>query len=189
MAQRNYHRDIWALGPTQTGYPGGFPTGLVNAVRRKWWGKDRLWLFSGSFKDPSGVTVDIKPELEPKVVANCEDLPFEDNSFDFVFADPPYSEAEARELYGLPYCNVVKVLNEMARVCKPGGHVLFLHRLVPQNYPLFSKEWKKLEMKAVVGIYIIGGMTNIRALTVWQKRRTLDEWTTGISGKITPPKH
>ena len=42
-------------------------------------------------------TVDIKKELKPLVVANCEHLPFKSNSLDFVMADPPYSKEESEE--------------------------------------------------------------------------------------------
>lgn len=166
-----YYRDIWALGPG-VGYPGAFPLGFVNHVRRKWWGKKRCWLFSGSFKDDGQTTVDIKPELGPSVVANCEKLPFEDNSFDFVCADPPYSEKEARELYDLDYCNIVKVIDEAARITKEGGVFLFFHRLVPQVHPQF-KHFRDMELIGVVGVFTIAGMTNMRALTVWRKRNKL----------------
>jgi SAM-dependent methyltransferase len=131
-------------------------------------------LFSGSFKDEGHTTVDIKPELKPSVVANCEHLPFPDENFDFVLADPPYSEAEAMSLYGLPYYNIVKVLNEMARVCKPGGTVLFFHRLIPAIHPGLSPEFKQLKMIGVVGIFTIAGFSNMRALTVWKKQGKLD---------------
>jgi SAM-dependent methyltransferase len=173
MGQMKYHRDIWALGPSSSHYPGSFPRGFISRVRRKWWGQKRLWLFSGSFKDDGGTTVDIKDELNPDVIANCEQLPFESDSFDFVLADPPYSKEESAELYGLPYCNVVKVLEEMARVCKPGGHVLFFHRLVPSVHPSFH-EFKKLGLESVVGVFTIGGMTNIRALSVFKKQGNLN---------------
>ena len=165
----NYYRDVWCCGPSSNGYRGAFPRGFVNKVREHWWGEKRLWLFSGSFKDEGGITVDIKPETNPDFVANCEQLPFPDNSFDFVLADPPYSEAEARELYDLPYPSMVKVINEIARVCRPGGHVLFFHRLVPLIHPRFTTGFRTRDIQAVVGIFTIAGMSNMRALTVWKK--------------------
>jgi len=144
-------------------------------IKKKWWGKDRLWLFSGSHKDELGITVDINPAANPTHVADCADLSFlESESFDFVFADPPYSEAEARDLYDLPYFNMVKTLNEMARVCKSGGHVLFLHRLVPAVHPHLSDEFKRLKIAGVVGVYTIAGFSNMRALTVWRKLESLE---------------
>ncbi len=142
---------------------------MIRRIKERWWGEKRLWLFSGSFKDTRRVTVDINPEVKADYCLNCEELPFEDNSFDFVMADPPYSAEEARKLYDLPYPSMVKVLNEMARVARPSGHIILLHRLVPLIHPNFTEEFKNLEIKAVVGVFTIAGMSNMRALTVWQK--------------------
>ena len=161
------------MGPSNTGYPGAFPRGLINKVRRKWWGNKRLWLFSGTFKDSEGTTVDIKEEVCPDVVANCEALPFEDDFFDFVFADPPYSEKEAMELYNLEYPSMVKVLNEMARVTKPGGYCILLHRIIPSVHPSFNHHFKRLILEGIVGVFTIAGLTNIRALTVWKKNGSI----------------
>lgn len=97
MCLPDYYRDIWCLGPSSNGYPGAFPRGFVRRVLARWNGKNRLWLFSGSYnpeKDlfANDTTVDIKPELKPDVVANCESLPFPDNSFDAESAAlPPLS--------------------------------------------------------------------------------------------------
>lgn len=173
MVQRKYIRDVWALGPNQTGYPGGFPKGFVTAIKKRWWGHKRLWVFSGGFKDPGGTMVDIKPECNPTFVANAEQLPFEDESFDFVCLDPPYSEQESQELYGLPHPSMVKILNEMARVTAPGGTCILLHRLIPSVHPQFNQHWKRLYLKAVIGVFTIAGITNMRALTVWGKQAKL----------------
>lgn len=173
--QKPYHRDIWALGPPNTGYPGAFPRGLISKVRRKWWGQKRLWLFSGGYHENGSITVDCKPELKPKTIANCEILPFKDNSFDFVFADPPYSKEESMELYNLPYVNIIKTINEMIRVCQPGGYILFLHRLIPEVFPGMNLH-KQTTIEGIVGIFTIAGMSNIRALSIRRKNNTLVEW-------------
>ena len=166
----DYSQDIWRLArPSTSNYPGAFPNGFIKAVKTRWWGEKRCWLFSGSFKDEGQTTVDIKQETNPTVVANCESLPFQDEMFDFVLADPPYSEQEAKELYGLKYCSVVKVLNEMARICKPNGCILFFHRLVPSAHPQFNEHMKQMQLERVVAIYTLGGMSNMRALTVYRK--------------------
>jgi SAM-dependent methyltransferase len=142
--------------------------------KKGWWGEKRLWMFSGSFKDPAGTTVDINPDVEPDVIANCEALPFEDESFDFVMLDPPYSELEARELYNLEYCNIFKVINEAARVTRPGGTMVVLHRLAPWHAPQENEHKRRMCAVAVIGVYTIAGYVNMRALTVWRKRETLD---------------
>ena len=174
--QKPYFRDVWALGPPNTGYPGAFPRGLITRVKRRWWGNNRLWMFSGGYKANGDITVDIKKDQKPKTVANCETLPFRNNSFDFVFADPPYSKEESMELYNLPYVNIIKTINEMVRVCKPGGNILFLHRLIPEVFPGMNLH-KETTIEGIVGIFTIAGMSNIRALTVRRKNNTLEEFT------------
>lgn len=173
----NYYRDVWILGPASSKCPGSFPRGLVPAIRRKWWGQSRLWVCSGGFHDPSGVCIDIRPEVRPDIVCDATVLPFPDESFDFIMADPPYSEAEARALYDLPYLSMTKCINEMIRVCRPGGRVLLLHRLIPGANPQTGTG--KLELEAVVGVGVLGAWANIRALTVFRKRHELARWREG----------
>ena len=174
-SQRKYYRDIWCLGPNGTGYPGGFPQGLIPLVLRRWNGTKKLMLFSGSFHERGWETVDIKPETKPSFVMNAEELPDEwTEKFDLVFADPPYSEEESLELYNLPYFNIFKLMNEMARVTEPGGHMIFLHRLIPQVFPGQNTHFKRMKIVGVIGIFTISGITNLRALTVWEKSRQLE---------------
>lgn len=175
MSQKPYFRDVWALGPSNCGYPGAFPRGLITRIRRKWWGQKRLWLFSGSYKDSGGTTVDINPDTKPDYVCDCEVLPFPDSSFDFIMADPPYSKEESLRLYGLPYVNIIKTLNEMIRVCEPGGCIIFFHRLVPAVFPGLNLS-KQTQLEAVVGVFTIAGLANIRALTVFRKYQNLDSF-------------
>lgn len=179
MNYLNIYRDVWGLGPSNNGYPGAFPRGLLSRMmRRGWWGKKRLWLFSGSYKDPEGTTVDIKPELEADIAANCEELPLPTEAYDFVMLDPPYSEEEAGRLYDTPWYNIFKVMEEAARVCRPGGLVVLLHRLIPFHAPQEGLHKKQLELEAIVGIYTIAGYTNMRALTIWRKSQSLKNWET-----------
>jgi len=181
LNQRPYRREIWSLGPPQrAGYPGAFPRGLITRLRnRNWWGDRRAWLFSGSFKDGGGITVDLKRGLDPTVVCNCEQLPFRDEFFDFVMLDPPYSKEEASNLYSLPYCNMVKVMNEAARICASGGLVLLLHRMIPWHHPEETPHKKRLKIVAVIGVFTIAGYTNMRALSVWRKQDTLVPYLVG----------
>ncbi len=167
---KHYYKDIWCLAHADNGYPGAFPKGLMNLFLRRWNGIRKLMLFSGSFRNKGWTTVDVNPDLHPKYLLNAEQLP-EDwtEKFDLVFADPPYSEQEAEEMYGLPYFNLVKVVNEMARVTSPGGHMALLHRLVPQVFPGDTLHFKRMKIVGVVGVYTLSGYSNIRALTVWRK--------------------
>ena len=176
MTQKPWFRDVWGLGPPSNGYPGAFPRGLINRIKKRWWKENRLWLFSGSYKDSEGITVDINAGLKPDIVTNCEQLPFKDESFDFVMIDPPYSEEEAMKLYNLPYINLLKVMNEAARVCSTAGYVLLLHRMIPFYHPESNIHKKRLKVIATVGVYTIAGWTNMRALTVWRKQETLKDF-------------
>ena len=155
------YRDVWILGPPDNGYPGGFPRGLINRVKRRWWGKERLWVCSGRVRD-GGITVDIKREVNPKIIANGEYLPIRPDRFDFVFLDPPYSESEAKEMYGTGYPNPFKLLKEAWRVTKGGGHVLFLHRLIPGS--MLGLPMRSQNVVAIVGLAVSGhGRTCVRS--------------------------
>lgn len=177
MNQKKYFRDIWGLFNSINNYPGAFPRGLVNAIKKRgWYGKRRVWLFSGSFKDPHGITVDINPNVGADYSCNCEELPFDDECFDFVMLDPPYSEKEARELYSLPYFSIVKVMNEAARICESGGYVILLHRILPFVHPNENIHKKRLKLEAIVGVFTVAGYTNLRALSVWRKEDTLNDY-------------
>ena len=174
MTQRPYYRDIWCLG-TGSGYPGAFPRGLINKVLKKWNGQKRIMLFSGNFHAPSWETLDIKESNKPTYTLNAEQLPQEwTNKYDLVFADPPYSKEEALSLYNVPYFNVHKTINEMARITKPAGHMIFLHRLIPQTFPNDTEHFKRMHIVGIVGVFTISGYSNIRALTVWRKQETLE---------------
>lgn len=176
--QKPYYRDIWCLGPG-SGYPGAFPKGLVKRVLRRYNSSPKLMLFSGSFHDLGWETVDVNPDVRPTYAFNAEELPaLWTDQCGIVFADPPYSEMEAQELYGLPYFNIVKLVNEMARVTRPGGYMILLHRLIPTIHPDFNEHFKRMKIQAVIGVYTITGISNIRALTVWKKNGSLDrtEW-------------
>lgn len=80
---------------------GGYPKGFLEWAFAVMGCEDPsrvLHLCSGSVL--SGVRVDIRPERKPDIVADCRSVPLPDGSFDFILADPPYSEEYARNLYG-----------------------------------------------------------------------------------------
>ena len=186
MTQKPYFRDVWVLGQSDNGYPGAFPRGLIPRLKRKgFWGQDRLWMFSGSWKDPSGTTIDINPDVNPDIVCDCEALPLPNESYDFVMLDPPYSELEARELYDLPYCSIPKVVNEAARVCRSGGRMVLLHRLVPMRGPWETQHKKRMTLEALIGVVTVTGYTNMRALSVWRKQESLMDFA---AAEISPAR-
>jgi len=83
--------------------------------------------------------------------------------------DPPYSEGEAKELYGLPATNIPSFMNEAARVCESNGLVILLSRLIPFFGPFENSHKKRCKLQAIVGVFTIAGYTNLRALTVFKK--------------------
>ena len=140
-------------------------------------------MFSGSFKDPDGITIDIKPECSPDIVADCQQLPLQDESFDFILLDPPYSEAEARALYNIPYFSLTKVMNEASRVCEPGGIVVLLHRIVPAMHPNENGHKKRMIMEANIGVFTMSGYSNMRACTVWKKQHSMESFENYKNGR------
>lgn len=174
-----YYKDIWALGPARNlpGCPGRFPQGFMPRVMERW-GKgktSKLMLFSGTFHEPGWITVDIRPEMQPTYVANCEALPFGDESYDLIVLDPPYSKDEARDLYGLPYVRMGTALNEAARVLAPGGHMCLLHRTIYDRWGGASEHFRRLQIVGIVGVFHASCQSSLRALTVWRKREAIEQ--------------
>ena len=89
----------------------------------------------------------------------CEDVPLAE--YDFVLADPPYSQSDAQR-YGTVLCNRNKVVATLAAGLPSGAYVAWLD----QVYPMFSKE--RLKPEAVIGIV---GSTNhrFRVLSVFRQ--------------------
>ncbi len=120
--------------PSKSKYKGSVPlhletkflklTGLTDSKRL-------LQMFSGGSK--MGYTVDCKGTNNPDKVADCHSLPFEDNSFDNTFLDPPYSDDESKQLYGTGPLKPSKYISEAVRVTKPDGLIAVYHvYLVPR---------------------------------------------------------
>lgn len=139
----------FGLFPDGGGYPLGFMEWALGEFERE---SDRevdynrvLHLCSGSVK--TGVRVDIRPEVNPDIVADCRSVPLPDGSVDFIMADPPYSEAYAEQLYGTRehYPKPGQILGEASRLLKPGGYAGILHHQVP----VFRKPLKLVRVYAV----------------------------------------
>jgi hypothetical protein len=123
-----------------------------------------LHLCSGSMR--SGIRVDIRPETQPTVVADCRNTPFPAASFQWIMADPPYAESYAENLYGTgkSYPKPGEILREATRLLVPGGRVGLLHFVVPMSR-------KPLRLVGVWGITTGAGYA-IRAWSVFEKEKT-----------------
>jgi len=136
---------IWALAevhqaeepdPVWGQYPKGF---LLFALKEMHCNpREVLHVCSGALSDDDvggGVRVDLRARALPTVRADGRALPFKDESFSAVLLDPPYTESYARELYDTDYPRPVHLLQEAARVVRPGGRIGFLHFITPHPPP------------------------------------------------------
>ena len=116
---------------------GGYPKGFLRWAYLQMGVDDPrevLHLCSGSVR--SGITVDIRAETRPSIVADCRHVPYPDGSFRFILADPPYSRQYAANLYGTAsvYPKPGQILKEASRLLSSGGRVGLLHfmeKMVP----------------------------------------------------------
>lgn len=136
--------------PDGGGYPLGFIEWAFNEMGRHHYSgqadpDEVLHLCSGSVR--TGVRVDIRPEMNPDIVADCRNVPLSDGSVDFIMADPPYSVEYAANLYGTEahYPKPGEILAEATRLLRPGGLVGLLHHQVP----VFRKPLKLIRVYAV----------------------------------------
>ena len=106
--------------PPKSKYKGGFPLHFEqNLVQLLGYPERVLHPFGGLAE--IGTRVDLNPELEPDIVADAHELPLEDGSWDLVILDPPYSDEEAKEIYGTPALKPSRYTAEAVRVLRPGG--------------------------------------------------------------------
>lgn len=149
----NLKTEVWFLPRPATNYPGCFPLHLEERIPKILGTKNFIHLFSGSCR--LGHTIDLREEIKcysfkdkkhltikPKTVCNVEELPFEDNTFEGGFADPPYNKEYAKKLYNCKYARWRKWGDELVRVVKPGGLIIVFHyHFLP---PLPNCKYEKL---------------------------------------------
>lgn len=125
----------WVLPrPPKSRHKGGFPQYFEENLVKLLGYPDRiLHPFGG--RAEIGTRVDINPEYEPDVVADAHDLPFDDESFDLVVLDPPYSDEEAAELYGTPRLRPGQYTAEAVRVLRQGGWLVVYTDREPRRPP------------------------------------------------------
>ncbi len=126
----------WTLPrPPKSRYKGGFPLFFEQNLVQLLGYPDRvLHPFGG--RAEIGVRVDLDPLVEPDIVGDAHALPFDDESFDCVILDPPYSDEEALELYATKIRLRPAVYTaEAVRVCRQGGWVVVYTDREPRRPP------------------------------------------------------
>lgn len=154
---KTVYTTLWAC-PRQLTRGWGCPTILERMNEFLGESPDIYLGLTDGIDDSSATTVDINPENNPTVVADWNDLPFENDSFEFGFFDPPYDH---RYDGGL---------RELVRVCS--RRIAILHQLIYPQKPILSS-WEKYAIVAVT----TGPNMRIRALQIYDKPATLEDFT------------
>jgi len=94
---------------------------------------DLLNLFCGMNK--YGVRVDIKKEVKPDFICDAHKITgLFDKDFDVILADPPYSNDESKDLYGIKTPLKYKVwTGECEKLLREGGILIVYHKYVMPN--------------------------------------------------------
>lgn len=101
-------------------------------------------LFCGM--NSEGFRVDINPKVNPDLLCDAHKLSqFTDRMFDVIFADPPYSDEEAKEIYGTPKLKYKLWTSEATKRLRPNGLLIVYHKyLMPNPNPEIYKVEKRV---------------------------------------------
>ena len=121
--------ECWVLPrPRKDAYVGSFPLHFEKKLWRLLGCPEKVLHPFGGLAE-IGDFVDLNETTAPTWVGDAHNLHFiEDDSYDLVILDPPYSDEEAETLYAIDTPLRWSVfVGEAVRVCKPGGHVAVYH--------------------------------------------------------------
>lgn len=133
-----------------------------------------------------GFRVDIKPEVNPDVLCDAHELSKHiDRKFDVIFADPPYSDLEAKEIYGTPKLNYKKWTAEATKLLRPGGLLIVYHKyLMPNPDPT--------EYEVVKRVFIANRVYHLPRVAVYFRRhltkRAADGLKRGAKNTASSPR-
>ena len=157
---------VWNIGNNYegSGYYGSYPPSYLKRIGALFPDRKKvLHLFSGSLPPGDYIRFDRRPIMKPDICGEAADLLtlFEPNSFDIIYADPPYSEADAH-CYGTTLINRNRVVADCFKLLELGGFLCWMDQVLP----MYSrKEFKR------VGEILITRSTNhrVRAVFIFQK--------------------
>ena len=159
---------VWIIGNNysdKSRYYGEYPPGYLDRVMSLFpdiEDNEILHLFSGSLSESvKGIRFDINPELKPDIVGDAEKLSeFLSFSPRLIIADPPYSEEDTNH-YGICMVNRNKVVQECAKVLKPGGFLVWLDQVIPM--------YRREELELVGTIVIRSTNHRVKMVFILQK--------------------
>jgi hypothetical protein len=116
--------ETWVLPrPRKDAYVGGFPQHFEKRLHRLL-GEPETVLHPFGGLAEIGHFVDLNETTTPTWVGDAHDLSFiEDERYELVVLDPPYSAEESDLLYSTPPPRWGEYTREAVRVCTTGGHV------------------------------------------------------------------
>ena len=126
--------ELWVLPrPRPDCYVGSFPLHFEKKLWRLLGQPEKVLHPFGGLAE-IGDSVDLNATTTPTWVGDAHDLHWiEDNSYDLVILDPPYSDEEAEWLYGTPKLKPGRFQAEACRVTRPGGFVALYHKKQPKR--------------------------------------------------------
>jgi len=158
----------WARTSDGKHYEGAFPAGFLKWVKKMGWHYGKVChLCSGTVEDEGSFRVDIRPEVKPDLVCDATKTDLDDESFDVVIIDPPYSKELSKNLYGTEkyFKGIDAFTKEASRIVKKGGLIITLSYQIP-------KRIKGSHFISVWGIYTIPSYSYMRSFTVSKKTPT-----------------
>jgi hypothetical protein len=165
---------IWMVGNLyrrQFGYYGEYPRGYLKRVRALFPNhKPALHLFGGTVTpEEDEYTFDINHKLAPRFIgdANKLDKIFRKGVFSIIYADPPYTPADAKK-YGYKMPNKRLVVRAAREIVKENGILIWLDVRVPIYR---KKDW------TLIGMIMLYTGTNrvVRVISIFQATPTEKE--------------
>jgi hypothetical protein len=147
-----------------SGYYGAYPHGYLKRVNSMFTDCNPvLHLFSGSLPAGNYTRVDINEDNGAEVVCDAHELSesFPANTFEVIYADPPYTDEDATK-YGTAPCNRNRVVKECNKILKPGGFLVWLD----QVFPMFRKD--ELHLVGSIG-FVRSTNHRFRVVTIFRK--------------------